>query len=334
MHVNRQYVLANRPVGPIQETDLAYRESPVPVPGPEEVLVKTAYISLDPSMKGQMEARTDYTAPQALGEVMRARAVGTIIQSSNPRHPVGAQVFGFFGMQDFAVTDGRRIPFHQYSVPVDPEVALGLLGGTGMTAYFGMLDIGRPRRGDTVVVSGAAGATGSIAGQLARLRGARVIGIAGTAEKCSVLREELGFDEALNYREDNLSEGLDAMCPHGIDVFFDNVGGEILDLCLARLAQRARVVICGGISRYNATTLPPGPVNYFNLVYRRARMEGFILSDYSARFDEARTALQSWHASGVVRQRSTVVRGFDKLPNALVRLFDGANTGKMMVRTD
>ena len=201
-----------------------------------------------------------------------------------------------------------------------------------MTAYFGMLELGQPRPGNTVVVSGAAGATGSIAGQIARLKGCRVIGIAGSPEKCRWLTEELGFAAAIDYHKEDVGAALDKLCPNGIDVYFDNVGGEILDLCLARIAMNARVVICGGISRYNATGPIPGPKNYFNLVYRRARMEGFIVIDYAKRFEEAATEMRVWIAAGLLKHRATVIDGFESLPRALIRLFEGDNTGKMMVK--
>jgi NADPH-dependent curcumin reductase len=202
-----------------------------------------------------------------------------------------------------------------------------------MTAYFGLLELGQPKPGETVVVSGAAGATGSIAGQIARIKGCRVIGMAGSADKCRWLTEELGFDAAINYRTEDVGAALDRLCPGGIDVYFDNVGGEILDLCLARIATHARVVLCGGISRYNATGPIPGPKNYFNLVFRRARMEGFIVLDYAARFPEAIAEMRQWIATGQLKQQVTVIDGFRELPRALIKLFEGYNTGKMMVKT-
>lgn len=330
--VNRQFLLAAHPQGALKKSDLQLQVAEMPQAGAGEVLVKTEYISLDPSMKGQMENRSDYVAPLALGDVMRARAVGTVVESRHPDYAEGDQVFGYFGMQEYAVSDGKNIPFHVYHNPVDPPVAVGMLGGTGMTAYFGLLDIGQPRAGDTLVVSGAAGATGSIAGQIGKIKGCRVIGIAGTDEKCDWLTADLGFDHAINYKTADVGAKLDEFCPEGIDVYFDNVGGEILDLCLARLAMHARVVLCGGISHYESTQPPPGPSNYFNLVFRRARMEGFILVDFTERFDEARDALRGWYDAGLLQQRATVMEGFEQLPAALVQLFRGANTGKMMVK--
>ena len=331
-NVNRQFLLAARPVGAIRETDFDYHEAPVPEIRDGEILIRNDYVSLDPSMRGQMENRGDYAAPLEIGDVMRARGVGTIVASRHPGFAEGKQVFGYFCMQDYAVSNGDNIAVHVFEEPVDPTMALGVLGGTGMTAYFGLLDIGQPKPGQTVVVSGAAGATGSVAGQIAGLMGCRVIGLAGTDEKCAWLTGDLGFEASINYKTDNVADALDRHCPNGIDIYFDNVGGEILDLCLARLAHHARVVVCGGISRYNATGELAGPCNYFELVFRRARMEGFILVDYTHRFDEARAALRHWVDLGLVKQRATVVEGFEELPRALIKLFEGYNTGKMMVK--
>jgi hypothetical protein len=332
-NVNRQFLLAARPSGMVKETDFEYRETGVPEIGDGQVLVRTSYISVDPSMRGQMENRADYVAPLQIGDVMRAGAVGTVAASRHPDYPEGTLVAGTFGMQDYAVTepgDGRLRTFPE---GVEPTEALGVLGGTGMTAYFGLLELGEPRPGQTVVVSGAAGATGSVAGQIAKIRGCRVVGIAGGGEKCRWLTDDLGFDAAVDYKHEDVGGALDRHCPDGIDVYFDNVGGEILDLCLARIAMHARVVICGGISRYNASGPLPGPSNYFNLVFRRARMEGFIVLDYAARFPEATAQMLAWLREGRLKQRVTVVEGFRELPRTLIRLFQGDNIGKMMVKT-
>ncbi len=328
---NAQFLLAAHPDGMIQTDHLRYHEVPVPSPRDNEALVKVTHISLDPAMRGWMENRGGYMAPLKVGELMRAGCIGEIIESRNPSLPEGRLVSGTLGMQTYAVTDGTSIPVQLLSAGTDPEVALGMLGGTGMTAYFGLLDLGIPKPGQTVVVSGAAGATGSIAGQIARIKGCRVVGLAGTDEKCQWLTGELGFDVAINYKTDNVRDALKRACPNGIDVYFDNVGGDILDACLALLAMHARVVICGGISRYNEETLPPGPTNYFNLVFKRARMEGFIVIDYAHRFAEAATEMQVWIKAGLLTQRTTVIRGFEHLPQALVDLFSGVNIGKLMV---
>jgi NADPH-dependent curcumin reductase len=330
----RQFTLASRPQGKVRITDLALREIEIPSPKKGEILVRNEYFSLDPSMKGHMEDRSDYRAPLQIGDVMAGRAVGTIVESNHPKYPTGGQVFGFLGMSDYTVTNGKNIPVHLYQEPVNPEAALGVLGGTGMTAYFGLTDIGEPVAGDTLVVSGAAGATGNVAGQIGRILGCRVIGIAGSPEKCQMLEDDLGFDATINYKTEDIGEALDRLCPDGINVYFDNVGGNILDVCLDRLAIHARVVLCGGISHYNLESKPPGPSNYFNLVFRRSKMQGFLLSDYTPQFDEARDQLRSWHSSGQLIQKSTVIDGFTSLPDALVKLFDGYNVGKMMVRND
>lgn len=332
--VNRQFLLAARPHGMVKESDFEYREVPVPQVGEGEALIRTRYISLDPSMRGQMENRADYTAPLAIGDVMRARGVGEIVASKNPELPVGALAWGIFGMQDYAVTNGKGPQFRLLAEDEDPALSLGVLGNTGLTAYFGLLEIGRPEPGDVVVISGAAGATGSVAGQIAKIKGCTVLGIAGTDEKCAWLTGELGFDAAINYRTGDVGAELDRLCPEGIDIYFDNVGGEILDLCLARLAMNARVVLCGGISRYNATDPVPGPRNYFNLVYRRARMEGFIQSDYADRYAQAVKEMRGWMGEGRLKGGATVIEGFRSLPRALIQLFEGRNTGKMMVKTD
>ncbi len=330
--INRQFRIAARPVGMVKESDFAYAESPLPPIAASQLRIKTTYLSLDPSMRGQMENRADYVAPLAIGDVMRASGVGIVDASNNANFPTGTLVGGSFGMQDYSVSDGKSLPLRSYPAGTDPTVALGVLGGTGMTAYFGLLDLGEPKAGDTVVVSGAAGATGSVAGQIARIKGCRVIGLAGSASKCTWLTDELGFDAAINYKSDDVGAALDRLCPNGINIYFDNVGGEILDLCLARLAMRARVVICGGISRYNAQGPIAGPRNYFNLVFRRARMEGFIVLDYAKRFGEATRDIQQWIDSGELKQRATVVEGFKNLPKALIELFEGKNTGKMLVK--
>jgi NADPH-dependent curcumin reductase CurA len=328
--VNRQFRLAARPVGMVKETDLRYAEEPRRDPAAGEVRVRTTYLSLDPSMRGQMENRADYVAPLELGDVMRAGGVGVVEISRDPGLPPGTLVGGTLGMQTHPVVAATLL--RRFPAGTDPIAALSVFGGTGMTAYFGMLDIGRPRAGNTVVVSGAAGATGSIAGQIAALKGCRVIGIAGGAEKCRWLVEDLHFDAAIDYKRQDVGGELDRLCCRGIDVYFDNVGGEILDACLARLAMNARVVICGGISRYNATGPLPGPKNYFNLVFRRARMEGFIVLDHADRFAEAARELQIWIDASRVRYRATVVEGFEALPRTLIALFEGGNIGKMMVK--
>ena len=330
---NRQFLLAARPEGMVKETDFEYREVPVPELGDGEVLIQTNRISLDPSMRGQMENRADYVAPLQIGDVMRAGGTGTVVESRHPDFPTGTRVNGTFGMQEYCISDGKTPPFNTYAEGIEPEEALGVLGGTGMTAYFGLLDLGEPKSGDMVVISGAAGATGSVAGQIAKLKGCTVVGMAGSDEKCSWLTDDLGFDAAINYKTQNIEDELDRLCPDGINIYFDNVGGDILDMCLERIAMNARVVICGGISRYNTAGPIPGPKNYFNLVFRRARMEGFIVLDYVPRFGAAQAEMKTWIDQGLIKQSATVIDGFENLPKALIGLFEGANMGKMMVKT-
>ena len=329
--LNQQFLLAARPNGEIQPTDFELQDVPLPVPGDDEVLVEVHYLAVEPAMKGWMEARVDYVAPLQIGDVMRGGGVGVVVQSNRAEFPEGTLVSGPFGWRRYFVSDGTSVPLRAVPEGISATAALNVLGITGLTAYFGMLDLGKPQAGQTVVVSGAAGATGSIAGQLARIAGARVIGIAGGKAKCDWLTSELSFDGAIDYKSEDTAARVRELCPDGLDVFYDNVGGEILDLCLDRLAHHARVVICGGISRYNEEGELPGPKNYFNLIFFCARMQGFLAHDYADRFDEFYPQMEEWVRSGAVKQRETVVEGFENLPKALVALFEGANTGKMMV---
>ena len=331
--VNRQFLLAARPHGMVKESDFEFAEGPVPNIGEGEALVKTKYISLDPSMRGQMENRADYVAPLQFGDVMRARGVAEIVNSKSNKLPEGALAWGTYGMQDYAVVREDTPQFRLLAKDEDPQLALGALGSTGLTAYFGILDVGRPKPGDIVVISGAAGATGSVAGQIAKIKGCTVFGMAGNDEKCAWLRT-LGFDGVINYKTQNVGEELDRLCPDGMNIFFDNVGGEILDLCLDRLKLHSTVVLCGGISRYNVTGELAGPKNYFNLIFRRSRMEGFLLHDYAERFSQAVQEMRGWVDEGQLKSRTTVIKGFRELPRALIKLFEGENIGKMMVETD
>jgi hypothetical protein len=328
--VNRQWLLARRPVGMVQESDFEWAESAVPQPGDGQVLVRTLWLSFDPAMRGWMDDRKSYIPPVPLGGPMRAGAVGQVVESKHPGFQGGELVQGLFGWQDYATPPGDTLARVPAGVP--PTWVLGVLGITGLTAYFGMLDLGRLRPGETVVVSGAAGATGSVAGQIARIQGCRVIGIAGGAEKCRWLTEAAGFDAAIDYKHENLGERLSALCPKGVDVFFDNVGGEILDAVLARIAVRARVVLCGGISRYNEKELPPGPRNYLQLVVQRGRMEGFIVLDYAARFGEGVAKLREWVESGKLVHEEDVRVGLENAPRTLQRLYKGENRGKQLLK--
>jgi NADPH-dependent curcumin reductase CurA len=334
-NVNHQWLLTSRPAGAIKTSDFTWRETPVPSPGDGEVLVKVLWLSFDPTQRGWMTMDT-YVPKIPLGEVMRASAVGEIVESRKTGFDPGDLVLGLFGWQDYAVTDGAGLfPMMKLFPGIPPNLALSLFGITGLTAYFGVLDVGQPKSGETFVVSAAAGATGSVAGMIAKIKGCRVIGIAGGPEKCRWVREEAGFDGVIDYKREDVGAALDALCPAGIDVYFDNVGGDILDAVLARLAQKARVVLCGAISRYDHMdqgSLGPGPSNYFNLVLRRARMEGFLVTDYLERFPEAVQQLAMWQGEGKVRQLEDVQVGLENAPRTIIRLFTGANHGKQLLR--
>ena len=331
---NQHIIFKSRPRGEIKPDDFELIDAPMPEPGEGEFLIQTQYLAVEPAMKGWMEARVDYVAPLQIGDVMRGQGVGVVVESHHPDYPQGTLVSGGMGWRRYLTSDGKSLPLRKLPQGVSATAALNVLGITGLTAYFGMLDIGRPQAGETVLVSGAAGATGSIAGQLARIAGARVIGIAGGPEKCDWLVSELGFSGAIDYKSEDTAAQVAALCPDGLNVYFDNVGGDILDIALDNLADKARVVLCGGISRYNESGPIPGPTNYFNLVYRRARMEGFIVVDYADRFKEGVQALTTHLNSGELRHRETVLEGFGQLPQALINLFSGANIGKQLVAVD
>jgi NADPH-dependent curcumin reductase CurA len=300
----------------------------MPEPGPGQVLVKVDWLSIDPTIRMWMAMDT-YLPAIEIGAPIRSAGMGTVIESNNDDIPVGAMLFGTPGWQQYALMGPK-----DQVVPegVDPTAALSVFGITGLTAYFGLMEIGQPKEGETVVVSGAAGATGSVVGQIAKLNGCRVVGIAGSDEKCRWLTEELGFDVAINYRTENVAKALKESCQNGIDIFFDNVGGEILEAALANLALRGRVVMCGAISQYNDAVPPPGPRNLSVLISKRGRMEGFIILDFLPRAGEAIAQLATWVMSGQLKYKVDVMDGLDSAPEALRRLFSGANEGKMLVR--
>ncbi len=330
---NRQILLAARPVGMINATDFTHLEVPVPKPKAGEYLVRNIYLSLDPTIRGWMNATDTYLPAIKIGEVMRGGGAGVIVESQNPQYAVGDVVFGMIGWQDYFIgTASDAMPMMVLPKGVPLTAALSVLGITGMTAYFGLLDIGQPKPGETVVVSGAAGATGSVAGQIAKIKGCRVVGSAGSPEKCKWVTDELGFDACINYKTEDVAAALKRTCPKGIDVFFDNVGGEILDAVLAQINIRARIVLCGAISLYNATDLPPGPKNYVSLIIHRGRMEGFIITDFLPRFPEAFMQISQWLGESKIKYAVDVVRGLEHAPAAINRLFTGANTGKLLVQ--
>lgn len=332
---NRRLVLAERPTGNVEEKTVRLELADPPEPGLGEALVHNRYLSIDPTIRTWMDDVRGYLPPIALGEVIRSAAVAEVLRSNSDRYSVGDLVFGLTGWQDYALAGEGEGAMQVLPPGIDPTAALSVFGATGMTAYFGLLDVGRVKAGDTVVVSGAAGATGSIVGQIARIKGAaRVVGIAGSDDKCAWLLDELGFDSAVNYKTDDVAARLREACPDGIDLFFDNVGGELLDICLAQLALRGRVVLCGAIATYNARGKIEGPRNYRNLIPRRGRLEGFLILDYLDRFPEGQAEMAGWVAEGKVKFATHLVDGLEQAPAALNLLFTGGNKGKVIVRVE
>ena len=328
---NRQFLLAKRPVGAATRDTFTYQEIPVGQPVEGQILVKNEYLSLDPAMRGWMNEGKSYIPPVGLGEVMRALGVGKVIASSHPDFSVGDYVNGALGVQDYFL--GAPRGFYKIDPTLVPlPVYLSALGMTGMTAYFALLEVGTPKEGDTVVISGAAGAVGSIAGQIAKLKGCRVVGIAGGKEKCSYLIDELGFDGVIDYKNEDVLAGLKRECPKGVDVFFDNVGGDILDAVLSRLSFKARVIICGAISQYNNKEAVKGPSNYLSLLVNRARMEGFVVMDYADRYGAAGQEMAGWLAKGQLKSREDIVEGLQTFPEMLMKLFNGENFGKLILK--
>ncbi len=326
-----QVLLAARPEGLPKESDFDVVSGPIPTTPKGEVLVRTLLLSLDPAMRGWMDDRRSYLPPVQLGEVMRGLAVGEVVQSDDPAFRPGQRVSALTGWQEYASLPSRELTPVPDGVPL--PLALGPLGMTGMTAYFGLLDVGQPKPGETVLVSGAAGAVGSLVGQIAKIKGCRVVGVAGADDKCRWLTDELGFDAAVNYKTaTDLGNDLKEACPDGVDVYFDNVGGPLLDIALGLINQRARVAICGAISIYNAVEPPPGPANYLSLLINRARMQGFIVFDYASRYGEAVGDISRWLEEGKIKARYDIVEGLKNAPRALLRLFDGSNRGKLIVR--
>jgi NADPH-dependent curcumin reductase CurA len=329
--VNHQFRLAARPQGMVGREHFDYVEEPVPELKDGEVLVKILYISLDPAMRGWMAEGRSYIQPVEIGEVMRAGTVGRVVESKGRKLAVGDHVSGWLGVQEYAVCEENAVlKVNTQDVPL--PTYLGALGMPGVTAYFGLLEVGAPKEGETVVVSGAAGAVGSVVGQIAKLKGCRVVGIAGGPEKCKWIVDELGLDAAIDYKSEDVNVALREQCPEGVDVYFDNVGGDILDAALARLARGARVVICGAISQYNNLDAVKGPSNYMSLLVNRARMEGFVVVDYMSRAPEATCEMAGWIADGRLVAREDVVEGFERFPDALVKLFRGENVGKLVLK--
>lgn len=330
---SKQFIFTKRPVGMATAENFEFVENDIPVLGEQEVLVEVEYISLDPAMRGWMNEGKSYIPPVGIGEVMRAGGAGKVLKSTDEHFAEGDYVSGLTGVQDLAVvsTQGLR--------KVDPSLApleryLGVLGMPGMTAYFGLLDTGLPQEGETVVVSGAAGAVGTVVGQIAKIKGCRVVGIAGGQDKCDYLVNELGFDAAIDYKNSAVKAGLKETCPKGVDVYFDNVGGDILDDVLTQINMKARIVICGAISQYNATEPVKGPSNYLSLLVNRARMEGIVVMDNAANFGKAAAEMAGWIAEGKLQAKEHIVEGLETFPETLSMLFTGKNFGKLVIKVD
>jgi NADPH-dependent curcumin reductase CurA len=333
MGVNRQLLLAKRPVGEPTPTDFEIVEAEPPALGDGEALVKVLQISLDPAMRGWMRDTPSYVPPVGLGEVMRAGTTGVVLESNSERVAAGDFVVGMLGVQEQGVaSDGALTKVDTNVAPL--ETYLGGLGMPGLTAYFGLTEVGELKEGDTVVVSGAAGAVGSVAGQLAKAMGAsKVVGIAGGPGKCGWIVDDLGFDAAIDYKSESVGRRLHELCPDGINVYFDNVGGDILDAALANLAWGARVVICGAISQYNAEDGMQGPKNYMMLLVRRARMQGFLVFDYVDKYGEALRTMAGWRNDGTLKTREEIVEGdLEDFQPTLMKLFNSENTGKLVLQ--
>ena len=328
---NRLFRLVKRPVGEPQRDDFAFDTDTVGQIDDGQVLVKTLFLSLDPAMRGWMNDARSYIAPVALDEVMRAGGIGVVVSSRHPTFKEGDTVSGMLNVQEYAVSDGKGM------VKIDPNLApltayLNVLGMPGMTAYFGLLESGQPKAGETLVVSGASGAVGATVGQVAKILGLRVVGIAGGKEKCDYAINEFGFDACIDYKNQDVRKGLKEACPGGIDIYFDNVGGEILDIVLTRINLKARIVICGAISQYNNTSPVKGPSNYLSLLVNRARMEGIVVFDYAPRYKEGAMQMGKWMAEGKLKSREHIVEGLETFPETLMKLFKGENFGKLVLK--
>ncbi|MDN8592893.1 NADP-dependent oxidoreductase [Paenibacillus sp. 11B] len=332
MSENKQIVLASRPEGAPSREDFKFIDAPLPEPDAGQVLVRTLYLSVDPYMRGRMKDTKSYAPPYALNEVIKGGTIGQVVESSEPNLRKGDLVSGMWGWQQYAAVNTGDISL--IDTGEAPLTAyLGALGMTGLTAYFGMEDIGKPKDGETVVVSGAAGAVGMIAGQIAKIVGARVIGIAGSDEKCAYLKEKLGFDVVLNYkREEDMSAAIERACPAGVDVYFDNVGGEISDAVLRHINRNARIPICGQISSYNLEKPDIGMRPQTVLLTNTALMKGFLVGDYAKSFKEGRAKLAKWVKEGHIQYEENIVDGFERTPEAFMGLFSGDNLGKQLVK--
>ncbi len=328
--INRQWRLVRRPVGMVTTGDFEYVEASAPAPGDDQCLVRTLYVSFDPAMRAFLHDRPSYVPPQPIGEVMRAGAVGQVVESRSPRFNAGDLVTGAFGWQDYAAMPASSVTKITANHPL-PDY-LGVLGGIGATAYVGLTYVAKLTGQDTVVISGAAGATGSTTAQIARIKGCRTIGIAGGPAKCRWLLDELRLDAAIDYKGEDVALRLRELCPSGIDVYFDNVGGRILEAAIGTMAAHGRIVLCGMVSGYNDAQPVPGPGNLFELVARQIRMEGFLAFSFLAHFDEARREIETWMAAGRLKSYVDVQEGFENIPRTFLRLFSGDNIGKQVLK--
>ena len=330
--MNRQIVLAARPEGLPEPSDFRLVETPMCEPAEGQFLVKTNYLSVDPYMRGRISEAKSYADPVQIDQVMVGGTVGTVVESRHPGYRPGDVVVGYWGWQEYAISDGQGLERFDTALAPMPT-ALGVLGMPGMTAYFGLLEIGAPKAGETVFVSGAAGAVGSLVGQIAKIKGCRVIGSAGSQQKVDYLTGELGFDGAFNYKEvKDYAAKLQEVCPNGIDVCFDNVGGPLTDAVFTQINVGARIVICGQIDQYNATRPPRGPRLLWHLIVKQARAEGFLVFQFAGRFREGQQQVAHWIKEGKVKYRETIVDGLEHAPEAFIGLFHGENVGKQLVR--
>lgn len=331
-NVNRVYLLARRPKGmPVQE-DFLLETRKLRSIEDGEILIKTHYLSVDPYMRGRMNGVKTYVDPFELNEPLTGGVIGEVIDSKNERFLIGDMIEGSLDWADYSISSGKGIRKLENYGEVSLTTALGITGMPGLTAYCGLMNIGKPQEGETIVISGAAGAVGSIVGQIAKLKGLKVVGIAGSEEKCRWLKEELGFDAALNYKEESFYQNLKEACLNGVDIYFDNVGGEVSDAVMRRINYKARIPLCGQISMYNAESLPMGPRVGGQLVTKSALMQGFIVSDYRSQFREASAQLISWVKEGKLTYKETVIEGLENAPNAFIGLFKGVNIGKQLVK--
>ena len=332
INTNKLWRLAKRPVGLIKESDFEWLEAEVPELEADQVLVRIIYLSMDPAIRGWVMDMKSYIPPVAIGEVMRGITIGEVTESRHTNFRPGDIVQGLLGWQSWAVVDGGALTRLPKDAVSDLTAFPGVLSMVGPTAYFGLLDVGKPQKGDTLVVSAAAGAVGSIVGQIGKIKGCRVVGIAGSDEKCHWIVETLGFDAAINYKTEEMDAQIRRHCPKGIDIYFDNVGGMILDQILMQMNVHGRIVICGLISQYNATEPVPGPYNFSSVLTQRIRIQGFVILDYLDRVQEAIDDLGKWLAQGKIKYRVHVVEGLERAPQAINMLFDGSNHGKLIVQ--